>query len=409
MKGGHSGTASVPVAVLEDSAASFSLDGIRGADAEGERELLIRMFLEQDGEGEAAASAVTTLGFRRDTIGLLLHVIHTYAEKDDPAVERAVVQECLFWPHYYGVLCDTQGWMPYEAPECFSRVAGLWRMFCVHQFFTSSAEEVLQQILDSLETRRKSGMTLDELVDAMWDGGAFVEELELALGLPLAGPADVLDYFRSYGVLEDARSHFGAHHPLAEWWLCPVSGQGGGDEDELEEDDDEDGEDGPAYNEKPEGPRLERRLSRAFAVWAQIHAKWAGSDDPAFQQMVAGAAGDNGDGWGVGTCIGWMSHWDQSRPTWRDVLRETVLRLHDKHDRVGRERRRPEAWFYKEGPRYFHVQGMNASFRSDRHRNLLAILQDLLLVTDGRDDEGYIRLAATGSQLLSSLVSTRAS
>lgn len=404
---GHTATTEVPLAVLEKSATSFSLDGIRDSCAEGERGLLIRMFLELDREGGPAASAATTSGFRRDTIGLLLHVISAYEEGKDPAFEKAVVQECLFWPHYYGLLCDTGEWAFYVAPECFSDVAGHWRMFCLHQFFTSSTEEVLQQILDSLETRQKSGMTLDELVDAMWDDGAFVEELERAIGLSLSGPADVLDYFRGHGVLEQARQYFGARHPLAEWWLCPVSRVETGGEDYTEEDGEDENVVGPEYNLKPEGVDLERRLARAFAIWAQIHAKWAGSDDPAYRHMVAGASGDSGDGWGVGTCIGWMELWDQRRPSWREAISEIILCIHVKHERVANERRRLDAWFYKEGARFYYVQGVNTAFRSDRHRNLLAILQDLLLVTDGRDNDGFVRLTDSGHRLLSFLTSTQ--
>ena len=103
-----------------------------------------------------------------------------------------------------------------------------------------------------------------------------------------------------------------------------------------------------------------------------------------------------------------MSLWDERRPSWHEAIHETILNIYQKHENVGNERRRQDAWFYREGIRYFHVQGVNAVFRSDRHRNLVAILQDLLLITDGRDEDGLVRLTDSGRRLLSSLSSTHA-
>lgn len=430
ISGGHAGSTSVPLQVLENSAATYCLDGIRDSGAQAERDLLLRMFLEQDGEGEVAASATTTHSFRRDTIGLLLHVMATYEQSGHLVAEWDIVRKCLFWPHYYGFHRNGGEWSAYAPPPALQVVAGHWRMFCLHQFFTSSTEEVLQEILDTLETRRKSGMTLDELADAMWDGGAFVQELEAATGTTLAGPAHLLDYFRSHGTLEDARLHFGPHHSLAEWWLCPVSreeiwqddetGEETEEDEEYEEEDQEEyeedpeadeeyEEDEPDYDGQPDGPDLQRRLARAFAIWAQIHAKWAGSEDPAYLHLYHGAAGDGGSGWSVGTCIQWMDDWDARRPSWHDAIRETIVRIYEKHRKVAKERNRQNTgWFNLEGSRYYHLQGVNASFRADRHRNLVAILQDLLLITDGREEEGLLRLTASGRSILSSLTATHA-
>jgi hypothetical protein len=79
----------------------------------------------------------------------------------------------------------------------------------------------------------------------------FIGELEGATETKLPGPAALMEYFLAGGPPEKVQECFSANHDLAEWWI---------------------------YSENSEVP-LATRLGRAFAIWAQLHAKWRRSED----------------------------------------------------------------------------------------------------------------------------------
>ncbi len=129
LRGRHVAQDVISMKVLENSATLFSLDGLSSGSAEGERRVLVDMFL---GFGEERPDAAN----RQGTLGVLLHVLSEYERQGLPGWDGHLDDMCLHWPHYYGCLyADGVGQAEYISPAAFTEVSLRWRQFCLHQLF----------------------------------------------------------------------------------------------------------------------------------------------------------------------------------------------------------------------------------------------------------------------------------
>ena len=359
----------IPLKLLRDSSSEFSLDGIRGQDAKNERTLLTRIFFDLDPDADAHGSS-----HRQATLGQLLHVLDAYESLGFPPSRREVTDSCLFWPHYYGSLYHSNGKSsPYEAHPAFAETGAYWRQFCAHQFFTYAAEEVLQAILDAV-AKTTEGLTKSELVEAMVETG-FVGELKRATGRKLSGPAALLEYFTAGDDPQKVQAKFSANHVLAEYWI---------------------------YCRESEPP-LSTRLARAFAILAQLHAKWRLSQDPAFADAAEKAGGE----WWLGTCLAWGDGWLAGNPDWSATLSGLIDEIHSRHELVKFQKHKLDAaWLEKIGDRYSMLQDLNPEFRANRHGNAATILQDLCVIDEGGIDDPMV-LSAWGRSILKNVIKAR--
>lgn len=344
----------IPAKILQDSARLFSLDGLREPEARAERDLLTRMFLELD-EDTPSDSPL----HRQAAIGQLLHVVEAYREHEIEFPRKEVDRYALFWPHYYGKLYDPDGdGIDYEPPASFASDSAFWRQFCAHQFFTYTAEDFLQAILDALSTV-PDGLRRGELIDALLET-EFIGDLEACLGAETRGPADLLEFFGfEEGTAEEAmesRENFSGDYALSEWNLIH-------------------GEFDPAPS---------TRLARSFAVWAQLCAKWRWSGDEALEEVLLNANQE----WSLGTCFIWGDQWEQDQPDWKAALDTMLDMFLVRHEEIKYQKHKLDAsWFEQSGDRYLKIQDLRVQFRASRHRNMATVLQDLGLLEDGTLDD----------------------
>lgn len=363
------GVETVPLKVLRDSSADFSLDGIRGQNAKNERTLLTRMFFDLDDDAETLGSS-----HRQATLGQFLHVLEAYEVIGSPPTRKDVAGACLYWPHYYGCLFGSNGKSkPYSANPVFAEIGAYWRQFCAHQFFTYAAEEVLQAILDAV-SKTAEGLTKVELVESLLSTG-FVQELEQVTNRSLSGPEDLMRFFDAGKDTARVQTRFSANHPLAEWWL--YSGD----------------------SEKP----VSTRLGRGFGILAQLHAKWRRSDDAALADVAEKAGGE----WWLGTCFGWGDCWLTDEHDWATAISELIDEVYSHHELVRFQKHKLDAaWLEKIGDRYTKLQDLAPEFRSNRHSNAAMILQDLCVLKDGGNNDELL-LTTTGRSILRNVIKAR--
>ena len=365
----HSGKELVPFKVLADSSDRFSLDGIRGDNAKMERDLLTNILFDLDEDADPSAA-----GHRQVTLAQLLHVVDAYEAIGCSPSRNEVGDSCLYWPHYYGCLYgpgDVS--VPYDGHNAFVETSAYWRQFCVHQFFTYAAEELLQAILDAA-SKTAEGLTKTELVSALLSSD-FVPELEAATGCALSGPAALMKFFQSGDIPEKVQQQFSANHELAEWWI---------------------------YEQSTSSP-LATRLGRAFAILAQLYAKWKESKDEALWDVAEKAGGE----WWVGICFDWGDHWLKDQPDWDSAVGDIIDAVHARHELVKFQKHRLDAaWLEKMGDRYTKLQDLNPDFRANRHPNAATILQDLCLLRDGGLNEPLL-LTPQGREILNNVIHKR--
>jgi hypothetical protein len=359
----------VPLNLLRASSAKFSLDGIREDAAKNERELLAQILFDLDEDADPSGP-----GHRQATLGQLLHVLEAYEEIGGPPARNAVSDSCLYWPHYYGCLYGPDDVsVPYVAHSSFTETSAYWRQFCVHQFFSYAAEEVLQAILDAVSTSA-DGLTKGELVKAMISTN-FIDELEEATERSLPGPAALMKYFRSGDAPESAQRQFSANHNLAEWWIYS------GDSEVS----------------------LATRLGCAFAILTQLHAKWRASEDAALWDVAEKA----GREWWVGTCFEWGDQWLEKQPDWETAIELLIDEVHSRHELVRFQKHRLDAtWLEKTGDYYTKLQDLTPELRANRHPNAATILQDLCILKDGTPEDPLL-LTAWGRTALKDIVASR--
>jgi hypothetical protein len=370
---GHISGQWIPPSVLRDSAKSFSLDGIREPGAKAEREILTRIFFDLDDE-------VSTIprSHRQATLGLLLHVLTTYDEIGSLPNRRDINSSCIFWPHYYGGLyVDGAASVPYQPNVCFEETREYWRQFCLHQFFLYAAEQFLQAMLDAMATQ-PDGVTKDGMLEAMLRAG-FIEDLERVMERKASGPSELLDFFRAGDPPESVQQHFSCDHPLSEGWIHY--------QDPKADD--------------PEAPVT--RLGRAFAIWAQLYAKWRNSDDPALVDVAERANQE----WWVGTLFEWGDQWHDEKPDWLTTLRRLIDLFVSRHEQIRFHKGKLDAaWFEVLGGRFSQIQDLTPDFRASRHPQVATVFQDLCLLEDGNLNEP-LKPTEWGRQILNEVISSR--
>lgn len=360
---------SVPLSLLVDSAADFSLDGIRGDAAEAERTLLTRILFEIDEDRDTSGPT-----HRQATLGQFLHVLDACEAIASSPDRNDASDSYLFWPHYYGRLygADEKS-VPYSSHPAFAESGLYWRQFCAHQFFTYAAEQLLQAILDAV-SGSPDGLTKPELIETMI-GTGFIPELEDATDARLEGPADLMKAFHAGDEAAIVQEEFSADHNLAEWWIYD-----GNDEADIA-----------------------TRLGRAFAILTQLHAKWRLSDDASLS-VVAEKAGNE---WWLGTCFQWGDDWMADKHDWTMALDQLIDEVHSRHELVRFQKHKLDAaWMEKIGDRYFKIQDLTPGFRANRHNNAATILKDLCVLKDS-GLEGPLQLTAAGRDILAKVIQAR--
>lgn len=364
----HGEAIELPLLDLKHSAELFSLDGIRSDEALEERNLLINILFGLD------MDASPTEQNRQATLAQLLHVLDAYENLGNLPNRNEVTGSCIFWPHYYGCLYRDDGVsVPYVAHTGFEYVRSYWKQFCVHQFFAYASEEILQSILDAVATSTE-GMVKEDLVKELISTD-FIEELESVTGKSLSGPADLINFYNEGLTAEEVQEKFSANHNLAEWWIYAG------------------GADAPPIS----------RLAKAFAILAQLYAKWRSSDDSSLWDIVDKA----GEKWCVGTCFEWGDVWLESNLDWTDALLGLIDSVYTRHELVKFQKHKLDAaWIERnDGKHYTKLQDLTPGFRSDRHRNVAMIFQDLCLFEDGLLNEP-LRPTQVGRDALARVIST---
>lgn len=351
---GHISAQWIPPSVLRDSAKSFSLDGIREPGAKAEREILTRIFFDLDEEVSTIARS-----HRQATLGLLLHVLTAYDEIGSLPNRRDVNSSCIFWPHYYGGLyVDGAPSVPYQPHACFEETREYWRQFCLHQYFLYAAEQFLQAMLDAMATQ-PDGVTKEGMLEAMLRAG-FVEDLERVIERKASGPSELLDFFRAGDPPESVQQHFSCDHPLSEGWIHYQD------------------------SKADDAGTPVTRLGRAFAIWAQLYAKWRNSDDPALLDVAERASQE----WWVGTLFEWGDEWHEEKPDWLATLRRLIDVFVSRHEQIRFHKGKLDAaWFEVLGGRFSQIQGLTPDFRASRHPQVATVFQDLCLLEDGNLNE----------------------
>lgn len=354
VKDGYVGEQWIPPTVLNESSKSFSLDGIRELGAKTEREILTRIFFDLDDE-----DATVLRSHRQATLGLLLHVLTAYDEIGALPIRRDVNSSCIFWPHYYGGLyVDGSPSVPYRPHPYFEVTREYWRQFCLHQFFLYAAEQFLQAMLDAMATQPE-GVTKDGMLEVMLQAD-FIEDLKRVTERKASGPYDLLSSYRYGESPESVQQYFSCDHPLSEIWIYYQDLQA----------------------DEPEAPVT--RLGRAFAIWAQLYAKWRNSDDPALVDVAERAKQE----WWVGTLFEWGDQWLDEKPDWQTTLRRLIDVFVSRHEQVRFHKGKLDAaWFEILGGRFSRIQDLTPEFRASRHPQVATVFQDLGLLEDGNLNE----------------------
>jgi len=370
---GHISGQWIPPSVLGASAKSFSLDGIREPGAKAERENLTRIFFDLDDE-------VSTIprSHRQATLGLLLHVLTAYDEIGSLPNRRDINSSCIFWPHYYGGLyVDGAPSVPYQSNLCFEETREYWRQFCLHQFFLYAAEQFLQAMLDAMATQ-PDGVTKDGMLEAMLQAG-FIEDLERVIERKVSGPSDLLDFFKAGDPPESVQQYFSCDHPLSEGWIHYQDSKA----------------------DDPQAPVT--RLGRAFAIWAQLYAKWRNSDDPALVDVAERANQE----WWVGTLFEWGDQWRDEKPDWLGTLTCLIDAFVSRHEQIRFHKGKLDAaWFEVLGGRFSRIQDLTPDFRASRHPQVATVFQDLCLLEDGNLNEP-LKPTEWARQILNEVIRSR--
>ena len=156
------------------------------------------------------------------------------------------------------------------------------------------------------------------------------------------------------------------------------------------------------YSGESEKP-ISTRLGRAFAILAQLHAKWRLSEDAALADVAEKAGGE----WWLGTCFEWGDRWLSDDPDWSTAISELIDDVHSHHELVKFQKHKLDAaWVEKTGDRYTKLQDLSPEFRSNRHGNAAMILQDLCVLKDGGNDDA-LHLTAWGRSILKNVIKAR--